>query len=166
MALISHRIVGIDPGTYRLGVGCIQKHGNELSLVNAVTIEASIKLSIYDRIAAIIEEMELLLDQFAPKEVAIENPFFAKNAKSAFQLGLARGMAITLCLKRKIKIFEYTPTQVKSTVTGYGRADKAQVKKMVGLSLGRLENMNFDATDALAVALCHAHTHRWAVGKT
>jgi crossover junction endodeoxyribonuclease RuvC len=100
------------------------------------------------------------LDELRPDEVAIEDLFHSLNARSAFHLGMARGVAIGACLKRRIPIFEYAPTQIKSVVTGYGRSDKAQVKKMVELTLGTKIDLGFDATDAVAVAICHASTRR------
>jgi crossover junction endodeoxyribonuclease RuvC len=154
-------IVGIDPGSHNFGIGCIQKSGNDLKLVTAQVIKAPAKESLYERLKVITPQFHALLDQLNPKEVALEDVFFAKNAKSAFQLGIVRGVVFAACLERDIKIFEYAPTQVKSTVTGYGRADKAQVQKMVGLLLGVELKTAYDASDAVAIAICHASINRF-----
>lgn len=149
-------ILGIDPGSNFLGVGCLHKRGNTLTLIAAEAIAAPRSESIYPRLEIIAARLEILLDLWKPQEVAVEDMFFAKNARSAFKLGIARGVAIGACLKRKIPIFEYAPTLVKSVVTGYGRAEKEQVRKMVELTLRAKIDLRHDATDALAVAICHA----------
>jgi crossover junction endodeoxyribonuclease RuvC len=154
-------IVGIDPGSHNFGLGCIQKSGNNLKLITAQIIKAPARENLYDRLKVIAPKLYTLLDELKPQEVALEDAFFAKNAKSAFQLGIVRGVVVAACLERNIKIFEYAPTQVKSTVTGYGRADKAQVQKMVGLLLGTELKTAYDATDAVAVAICHASINRF-----
>lgn len=152
--------MGIDPGSHRLGIGCIQKAGNTFDLIWADVLEAPTKESFFDRLEKLNERFVKILKELSPDEVAVEDTFFARNAKSAFRLGIARGVAIGACLGKGIRIFEYSPTQVKSVVTGYGRADKDQVKKMVELSLGRTVPLKHDATDAIAVAICHASTQR------
>ncbi len=154
------RILGIDPGSLHLGVGCIDKKGNALRLVAARIIHAPPRDSLFARLELIHQELKRLVDELQPQEVAVEDIFHAKNARSAFHLGMARGVAIAACLGRGIKIFGYAPTQVKSVVTGYGRADKEQVKKMVRLTLGVPLELGYDATDAVAVAICHASTAR------
>ena len=150
------RIVGIDPGSHKMGFGCIHKNGNTLKLVRAETIHAPSKEDLYERLGVIRLRLSALLNEFNPHELALENIFSSKNVRSAFYLGIVRGVVFSACLERNIKIFEYAPTQVKSVVTGYGRADKSQVKKMVGLLLGAPINEGFDATDAVAIAICHA----------
>ena len=154
-------IVGIDPGSHQFGLGCIHKSGNDLKLVTAQVIKAPAKESLYERLKGITPKFHSLLDELKPTEVALEDVFFAKNAKSAFQLGIVRGVVFAACLERGIKIFEYAPTQVKSTVTGHGRADKAQVQKMVGLLLGVELKTAYDASDAVAIAICHASINRY-----
>ena len=153
---MNEKIFGIDPGSHHLGVACIQKRGNTFELLFAAVLNAPSKETLYPRLSVLSVEVEKALDLWTPHVVAVEDAFFAKNARSAFQLGIARGVAIGSCLRRGLSVFEYTPTQVKSVVTGYGRADKAQVKKMVELTLGRKLDLGFDATDAIAIALCHA----------
>lgn len=151
-------ILGIDPGSHFLGVGCVEKIGNKLKLIQVEVIDAPHKDEFYLRLEKINDDFETLLDKLQPTEVAIEDTFFGKNAKSAFRLGLAKGVVVAACLRRKIKIYEYAPTQIKLAVTGYGRAAKEQVKKMTELTLETRIEGRLDATDALAVAICHAHT--------
>jgi len=156
------RVLGIDPGSYHLGVGCVAKQGNSLRLVYAGIIHAPKSKSLYDRLELIAEKLRPLIDELRPDEIAIEDIFCSKNARSAFHLGMARGVALSVCLGRGIKIYDYPPTQVKSVVTGHGRADKEQVKKMVRLTLGLRGDIEegYDATDAVAVAICHANSLR------
>lgn len=150
------RIVGIDPGSHHLGFSCITKSGNTLKLLTAETIHAKKTDVLFDRLDTIRIRLNALFDEFSPSVVAIENIFAAKNVKSAFYLGVARGIVFSACMERRIRVYEYAPTQVKSIVTGSGRADKQQVKKMVGLLLGQHLDVGFDATDAVAIAICHA----------
>ena len=159
------RVLGIDPGSHHLGIGCVEKSGNALQLIFAETIHAPKQASLYSRLDFLARRLNPVIQRLEPDEVAVEGIFYAKNVKSAVHLGMARGVAVALCLGRDLPIFEYAPTQVKLVVTGYGRADKAQVAKMVCLLLGLrgddLSEQDFgqDATDALAVALCHASHH-------
>lgn len=140
-------------------MGLIERRKGALRLLYAETLSASASLPLYVRLESLFTQLKARVDELQPEVVAIEDTFFAKNAQSAFKLGLARGVAVAACLGRGLKIYEYAPTAVKKVVTGHGRADKEQVRKMVGLSLGgKLVDLGFDATDALAVAICHAHT--------
>ncbi len=152
---LTRRILGIDPGSLHLGLGLIEKKGAHMRLLFAETIHAPAKLPFYERLDFLHVRLRERIEELNPEEVAVEDTFFAKNAQSAFRLGMARGVAVAACLGRGLTIYEYAPTQVKSVVTGYGRADKEQVRKMVGLSLGAKLDLGFDATDALAVAICH-----------
>ena len=154
------RILGIDPGSHHLGLGCIDAEGTKFELVHAEVLSAPARLDLYERLEVLSLRLKTLVHELHASEVAVEDIFFAKNVRSAFQLGMARGVAVAACLGRGIKIFEYAPAQVKGVVTGHGRADKAQVKKMVQLLLGKEIDLRHDATDALAVALCHAFTGR------
>ena len=123
-------------------------------------LSAPAKKGLYQRLEVIYHQLERHIRELNPQEVAIEDIFHSKNARGAFHLGLARGVVVAVCLAQKIKIYEYTPTQVKSVVTGYGRADKEQVKRMTELTLGTQIKLKYDATDALAVAICHASAPR------
>jgi crossover junction endodeoxyribonuclease RuvC len=160
MATAGKRLLGIDPGSHHLGLGCLEKRGTQVELVYAEIINAPRKGSLYERIGIIAARLRILINELRPDEVAVEDIFCAKSPRSAFHLGVARGAAIGICLEKGLKIFEYAPTQVKAVVTGYGRSDKEQVKKMVQLILGQKISLAYDATDALAVALCHANASR------
>lgn len=153
-------ILGIDPGTHRLGVGIIKKQGSSVALITAETLRAPSKEPLYDRLADLYEKLDLLFEKYNPHEVAIEDIFVADNPRSAFQIGIARGIVFALCIKRGIKLFEYAPAQVKQTVTGHGRADKEQVRKMAGVLVGSSLDSGLDASDAVAIAICHASQTR------
>lgn len=153
-------ILGIDPGTHRLGVGVIKKSGSSMKLVTAETLQAPSKDPLYERLSDLYEKLDLILEQFKPHEVAIEDIFVAENPRSAFQIGIARGVVFALCIKHGIKLFEYAPAQVKQTVTGHGRADKQQVRKMAGMLVGQTLDAGLDASDAVAIAVCHASQTR------
>lgn len=157
MAKTSKRILGIDPGSHHLGVGCLEKSGSAVRLLFCEIIHAPKKDPLYDRLAVLGRRFHALLDDLKPDEVAVEDIFYAKNVRSAIYLGTARGLVIGACIQKGLKIHEYAATQVKSVVTGYGRADKAHIQKMVEMILGAKIQLGFDATDALAVALCHAN---------
>ncbi len=157
MAKSTKRILGIDPGSHHLGVGCLEKSGNSVRLLFCEIIHAPKKDPLYSRLAVLGHRFHELLNELNPDEVAVEDIFYAKNVRSAIYLGTARGLVIGACIQKGLKIHEYAATQVKSVVTGYGRADKKHVQKMVEMILGAKIQLGFDATDALAVALCHAN---------
>jgi crossover junction endodeoxyribonuclease RuvC len=152
------RVLGIDPGSHHLGIGCVEKSGHQIRLVHADILHAPAKAGFYERLEILSARLKPIVDKLSPHEVAIEDIFAAKNPRSAFRLGVARGVAVASCLGRGILIAEYAPSQVKAAVTGYGRADKTQVQKMVRLILGAKLDLGFDATDALAVAICHVNS--------
>lgn len=160
MGISGTRILGVDPGSHHLGLGYVLKQGNKLTHLRTEVLSPPTKASFYDRLTWIGERLETILNEIRPDEVAIEDLFHAKNARSAFHLGMARGVAIAHCCRFKLPIYEYAPTHVKMVVTGYGRADKEQVKKMVELTLGEKIDGRWDATDALAVAICHSFSNR------
>jgi len=153
-------ILGIDPGTHRMGVGIIKKTGSSVKLVSAETLNAPSQLPLYERLNDIYEKLDLILEKYHPHEVAIEDVFVGENPRSTFQIGIARGVVFALCIKHGIKVFEYPPTKVKQTVTGHGRADKEQVRKMVGIMVGSKIETGLDASDAVAIAYCHASQTR------
>lgn len=154
------KIVGIDPGSYRMGFAVIEAHRQTCKLLYAEVLEAPRALPLYGRLAKILDVLETRLAEIAPEEAAIEDLFHGENARSAFHLGLARGIAVAACLRRGLPIHEYAPTKVKSVVTGHGRADKTQVKKMLEMCLGFELKVGLDATDAIAIAFCHAQSSR------
>lgn len=155
LAYLTERIVGVDPGTHRMGLACIEKKNNSYRLIEHLTVVAPRELPLYDRLGYMQEGLKDFLEKMQPHVVSLEDIFFAKNIKSAFTIGIARGVVFACCLERSIRVFEYPPTKVKSTVTGSGRADKSQVQKMLGMLLGVKLDASFDSSDAVAIALCH-----------
>lgn len=159
-------ILGLDPGTNVMGYGIILTQGHRLRLLQFGVIHLQqygkheIKLKkIFDRVLSIIEE-------FHPDEVALEAPFYGKNVQSMLKLGRAQGVAMSAALSREIPIVEYAPKKVKQSVTGNGNASKEQVAKML-MQLFQFDEAPklFDATDALAVAVCHHYQEGPARGK-
>ena len=153
------RIFGIDPGSQRTGYGCIDTDGSRCRVVVCGAITVPARTSFPDKLTRIFDELASLLARHRPACVAIEDVFFARNARSALKLGHVRGVAILAASKAGLPVAEYAPTVVKRAVVGYGRADKRQVQQMVALLLGLDEAPSpHDVSDALAIAVCHAHT--------
>jgi crossover junction endodeoxyribonuclease RuvC len=152
------RVLGIDPGSARMGYGVVDVSGNDLATVTYGCIETSPDWSAAERLHLLHQDLSLLLERFAPQEVAVEELFFAKNARTAISVAQARGVALLAAAQFGCRIAEYTPLQVKVGVVGYGRAEKAQVEHMVTLLLHLAEPPRPDDTaDALAVAICHCY---------
>jgi crossover junction endodeoxyribonuclease RuvC len=152
------RIFGIDPGSVRTGYGCIESDGTRHRLIACGAITASARLPFPDRLLTIHTELCALLTQCKPDGVAVESLFHAVNARSALQLGHARGVALLAASQARVPIAEYSPAEVKRAVVGYGRAEKPQVQQMIRLLLGLAEAPQpLDVSDALAVAICHLH---------
>ncbi len=154
-------ILGIDPGYAIVGVGVIRYEANKFRPLEYDAITTPAGMPTPQRLKYIYEQIGLFLDKYKPDAVAIEELFFNNNAKTAIAVGQARGVLLVAAANRGIPICEYTPLQIKQAVTGYGRADKSQMQSMVKMLL----NLNHipkpdDAADALAVAICHAHSHR------
>ena len=157
------RIVGIDPGSERTGYGCVETDGRRHRLVTCGAITAAAADAFPARLARIHRELVALLAKTRPDCVAIESVFHAVNARSALKLGHARGVALLAAVEAGCTIVEYTPAEVKRAVVGYGRADKRQVQQMIKLLLGLAQAPTpYDASDALAVAICHVHSARMA----
>ncbi len=154
-------IMGIDPGFAITGYGVVKYEGNKFSVLDysAITTAASMKFS--DRLLVLYNELEKLIDKYKPDAISIEELFFNKNIKTALTVGHGRGVAVLAAAKSGIDIFEYTPLQVKQSVVGYGRAEKAQIQQMVKaiLNLPAIPKPD-DVADALAVAICHGNSHR------
>lgn len=149
-------ILGIDPGTNIMGYGIICISGSTLGLVSMGVL----KLNKYEdhmiRMKVIFERIISLVDQYHPDELSIEAPFFGKNVQSMLKLGRAQGVAIAAALSRSVPIFEYSPRKIKQSITGKGGASKEQVAAMLGHLLSVREMPEtLDATDAVAVAVCH-----------
>lgn len=151
------RILGVDPGSRITGYGLVDVEGREERFVDCGSIfTKGDHLPV--RLKTIFEELSALIEAFRPDQMAIEQVFMHRNASSALKLGQARGAAICAGVMGQLPISEYTPTQVKQSVVGKGSADKAQVQHMVKMLLSLPEVPAEDAADALAIALCHAHT--------
>ncbi len=154
-------ILGIDPGYAIVGIGVLEYKGNKFRPIeyNAITTHSSMSTSL--RLKLIYEEIGVYLDKYKPDAVAIEELFFNSNQKTAIAVAQARGVLVVQAAVREIPIYEYTPLQIKQAVTGYGRADKGQIQQMVKLLLGlNAIPKPDDAADALAVAICHAHSSK------
>jgi crossover junction endodeoxyribonuclease RuvC len=152
------RIFGIDPGSVRTGYGCVDSDGSRHRLVLCGAITAPARLSFPERLHTIHTALCALLADCRPDSVAVESLFHAVHARSALQLGHARGVALLAATQAGLAITEYAPAEIKRAVVGYGRAEKPQVQQMVRLLLGLDEVPGpYDVSDALAVAICHIH---------
>ena len=152
-------ILGIDPGYAIVGIGVLEYKSGKFRPIeyNAITTSAQFSQSL--RLKIIYEEIGAYLDKYTPNAVAIEELFFNSNQKTAIAVAQARGVLVAQTAVRGIPIYEYTPLQIKQALVGYGRADKAQVQQMVKLLLGlNAIPKPDDAADAMAVAICHAHS--------
>jgi crossover junction endodeoxyribonuclease RuvC len=159
------RIFGIDPGSVRTGFGCVESDGSRHRLVRCGAITAPARAAFSDRLHHIHAALVEMLAECRPDAVAVESVFHAVHARSALQLGHARGVALLAASQAGLAVTEYPPAEVKRAVVGYGRAEKHQVQHMVALLLGLAEPPEpFDASDALAVAICHVHTSAFANG--
>lgn len=149
-------ILGIDPGTLFMGFGIIEISSTGMTLISMDVLKLSAKKDAYERLKIIHQKVCDLLIEFCPQEFAIEAPFFGKNVQSMLKLGRAQGVAIAAAMQAGIPVTEYSPRKVKQSITGNGNADKLQVLKMLQRLIAFEENPKyFDATDALAVAVCH-----------
>ena len=157
------RIIGIDPGSQRTGVGIIDVAAD--GRVTPVWHGPLVLLGADDfpqRLKTLAMGLRDLVAEYRPEEVAIEKVFMGKNADSALKLGQARGAAITTLVLHDLPVAEYAPTEIKLAVVGRGGAEKTQVQHMVGLMLGLTGKIQADAADALAVAITHAHVRATA----
>ena len=150
-------ILGIDPGSRVTGFGLIISNGNKLEYVNSGCIKTQTKL-LPERLKIIFDQLCGVIECHQPKQAAIEEVFMGKNASSALKLGQARGAAMVACLSFDLSLSEYSARKVKQAVVGAGAADKTQVNHMVKALLKIKDNLEEDAADALAVAICHANT--------
>lgn len=152
------RILGIDPGTGTTGYGIIDVEGNRLRHVDNGIVRTRSSEPLPLRLKAIYDGLTLILKEFSPEAVAIEQVFLAKNPRAALTLGHARGTAVIASVNLDLEVHEYSALQVKSAVVGYGHAAKQQVQHMVKALLNLPEVAQEDAADALAVAICHANS--------
>ncbi|MGB5450599.1 MAG: crossover junction endodeoxyribonuclease RuvC [Sedimenticolaceae bacterium] len=152
------RVLGIDPGSRVTGYGVIESDGVRSRRLDSGCIR-TLSGDFPDRLGEIFKGLRAVLGQWQPDEVAIEQVFVSRNASSALKLGQARGAAISAVVTLELPVFEYTPAAVKQGLVGSGRAEKEQVQHMVRIILGLQGKMGLDESDALAIALCHAHSH-------
>ena len=151
-------ILGIDPGTVIMGYSLLAIKGNSMKMLEMDVIKLNGKKDMFERLGVINEVIQQLINKYNPTEMAIEAPFFGKNVQSMLKLGRAQGVAIAVAMMNKINVAEYAPKKVKQSITGNGNADKDMVWKMLERMLNVKEKpKHYDATDALAVALCHWH---------
>lgn len=155
------RILGVDPGSRLTGYGCVDLVGRQLvhvthGVLRLANTGGRARIALEDRLLSIYQGLTEVIERYAPRILVIERVFFAKNAVSALKLGQARGAAILTGAIHRLQIAEYSPSEVKSAVAGHGGADKHQVAKMVRLLTGCREFATLDASDALALAVCHA----------
>lgn len=153
------RVLGIDPGIAIMGFGFVDKIGHRIAPVQYGSIQTEANTPTEKRLVQIYEASCELLDRYKPETIAVEKLFFNKNVTNAFSVGQARGVLLLAAAQRNIPVGEYTPMQVKQAVVGYGGAEKKQVQEMVKrlLKLSAVPKPD-DVADALAVAICHAHS--------
>lgn len=149
-------ILGIDPGTVVMGYGLIEINGSEMTLVEMGVLKPGKVDDTYKKLQLIYNTVSGLIIKYKPDVFAIEAPFFGKNVQSMLKLGRAQGVAIAAAMRHGLTVTEYSPKKVKQSVTGNGNADKEQVLKMLQRLLGFKDvPTSHDASDALAVAVCH-----------
>jgi crossover junction endodeoxyribonuclease RuvC len=153
------RILGLDPGSQRTGYAVIEVNGSKIGYLVSGAIKAGGE-SLAERLQEIFIGVDQLTNEFRPDEVAIERVFMHRNADSALKLGQARGAALSATFAVRPRVFEYAPREVKLAVVGTGAAQKDQVQLMVKRLLNIAGPLTEDAADALAIALCHAHSRK------
>lgn len=155
------RILGIDPGLATVGYGVIEYHKGTFTTLSYGSITTPAHTPVEMRLKTIHEDLDTLIKRFSPDEMAIEELFFNQNITTAITVAEARGVMIMTAAENGVPVFEYTPLQVKQAVVGYGRAQKIQIQQMVKaiLSLGEIPKPD-DVADALAIAVCHAHSYK------
>jgi crossover junction endodeoxyribonuclease RuvC len=159
----SEIILGIDPGTLVMGYGLISVNKSSVSVIEMGVLQLSKHKDHAERLHLIFKKMESLIKVHQPVAVAIEAPFFGKNVQSMLKLGRAQGVAIAAAMMSGLHAVEYAPRKVKQSITGRGNATKEQVLTMLRHTLGIVEDVRFmDATDAVAVALCHHYQGKTA----
>ncbi|MDD2365909.1 MAG: crossover junction endodeoxyribonuclease RuvC [Desulfuromonadaceae bacterium] len=152
-------VLGVDPGSRKTGYGIVQKSGNHLLHIDNGAIFTDTASDFPGRLKKIFDGLTEIILEYHPDQVAVENIFFASNPQSALKLGQARGAAIVAAVNSGLPVAEYTALQVKQAVVGQGKAAKDQVQKMVKALLSLPEIAQEDASDALAIAICHLNSH-------
>lgn len=154
------RILGVDPGLAKIGYALVDKQTNHFDVLEYGVIKTSADKEDIERLEIIHRNIDSLIKEFEPQQMAVEELFFNKNVKTAIAVGQARGVILLAGSQRGLKVAEYTPLQIKQAVVGYGRAEKKQVQQMVKslLNLAEIPRPD-DAADALAVSICHGHVY-------
>lgn len=152
-------ILGIDPGYAILGWGVVERTGNHFRAIDYGAVTTDKDMEMPDRLEALYNGLREIVEEYRPEEASIEKLFFNTNTTTAINVGQARGVAILACVKGGLKVAEYTPSEIKQALVGYGKADKQQVQFMVKTMLNLPEIPKPDDTaDALAAAICHGHS--------
>ncbi len=154
------RVLGIDTSLRSTGIGVVEAVGSSLRCIDCGFLKTTPKWLHSQCLLHIAEGIEDIIKTTAPTAVAIEGAFYSRNVKTAMVLGEARGVAIAACARHGLPLYEYAPRRVKQAVVGVGKAEKDQVAKMVMTLLGLQEQPQSDAADALAIAICHIHSHK------
>ncbi len=154
-------ILGVDPGSVVTGYGLLEKKGSNIIHVHSGLIRPPGKMPFHARIYSIFQSISEIMEQYQPLEMAIEDIFYAKNVKSSLKLGHARGAILVAAVQHGLRIFEYTPLEIKKSVVGYGRAGKEQVRSMVQIIINLKRNFDLDTSDALAAGICHINWSRF-----
>ncbi len=155
------RILGIDPGSRLTGYGCVDWDGQKFAHVDHGVLKVAktsgkAEVPLEQRLLLIYQGLSDVIQRLKPQVLVVEKVFFAKNAVSSLKLGQARGAAVLTGMIHGLEFQEYAPTEVKRAVSGYGQAEKEQIAKIIQIILNQKEFNNFDASDALALAICHA----------
>jgi len=155
------RVLGVDPGTYNMGIGVVDSVGAGLSPAHFSVLTPRRGDPIHQRLHYLFEQISRIIEEWRPSEVAIEEPFAARNVRAAMAIGHAQAVAMVAAAGHKLPVSNYAPRQVKLAVTDYGGSSKEQVQEMVKLLLGLdAPPESLDASDALAVAICHISASR------
>ena len=150
------RVLGIDPGTVTMGYGVVESRDDEIALIDCGALVSPERSPIGERLSYLYNELLEIIQHHQPEAVVVEQPFMAKNARSALAIGRAQAIALLAATGKGIPTFEYTPARIKQMVANYGASSKEQIQEMVRLQLGLAEvPQPDDAADALAVAICH-----------
>ncbi len=157
------RILGIDPGFAITGYSIIDYRGNKFKLIDSGAVTTKSGESFPLRLTKIYDDLSMIIDEYKPDAISVEELFFNNNVKTAINVAQARGVVLVVGCQKQIPTYEYTPLQIKQAVAGYGRADKIQVQKMVKaiLNVEKLPKLD-DTTDSMAAAICHAHSARFS----
>ena len=152
------RILGIDPGTLKLGYGVIDEDDSGIKLVDCGVLAESSKTSIEQRLSSLYHKLCEIISRYSPDEVAIEEPFVSNNVRSAMAIGRAQAVAMLAATEKQLPVYRYLPTRVKQQVANYGGSSKEQVQEMVRIQLNlSVTPRSNDAADALAIAICHTN---------